>query len=376
LTFYLPPVDIHGLVSKHQILKEFSMLKKMKGLIVFAAAMLLFSCAKSEDATEAASMEDLYKQNGSPVTTRRVAPEAFSTYLKYSTVLAASSESVAYAMVSDVVRSINKQIGDRVERNEIVISFSTNNPNYQQARLTYDSAKSSFDRVSALYASADVSRQDFDNAKTQYDLAASGLEAVTDMVYAKAPIAGTITSINVHVTENVQPGMPLFTVSGGSGFEGRFYVGSDEIDRIKTGARVFIEKTSQPVEGRVTQVSLIMDGAKQAFPVSAVFPVENGGSRDLVSGMGVDLAVETYRNEKAIVVSRRELVKTGSGYTAYISVDNVAMPVAIQIGREQGLKYEIAGGLREGDLLISEGIQRLSDGMSVNITNTLAAGKK
>jgi RND family efflux transporter MFP subunit len=375
LTVYLPPVDIHGLVSKYQIFKEFFMLEKMKGIAVFAAAMLLFSCAKSEEA-EAASMEDMYKQNGSPVEARILAPEDFSTYLKYPTVLAASSESSAYATVSDVVRSINKRIGDRVERNEIVISFSADNRNYRQAKLAYDSAKTAFDRISALYAGADVSQQDFDNAKTQYDMAASGLEAVADMVYVKAPIAGTVTGINVHVTENVEPDMLLFTVSGGSGFEGRFYAGADEIDLIKTGARVFIEKTPRPVEGRVTQVSLIMDGTKQAFPVNAVFPAGTEGVRDLVSRMGVDLAVETYRNEKAIVVSRRELVKTGSGYTAYISVNNVAKPASVQIGREQGLKYEITGGLAEGDILISEGIQRLSDGMAVNITNTLAAEKK
>jgi hypothetical protein len=50
-----------------------------------------------------------------------------------------------------------------------------------------------------------------------------------------------------------------------------------------------------------------MDGTKQAFPVSAVFPVENEGSRDLVSGMGVDLTVDMKRLKKCTVGLHKNL---------------------------------------------------------------------
>jgi RND family efflux transporter MFP subunit len=313
-------------------------------------------------------MEQLYAEQGSPVSVRRLEAEDFSVYLKYPTVLSASSESTAYALLSDVVRRINVKIGDRVQQDDVVLSFSPDHQNLRQASAAWENVRSSFERSSALFANADISRQDFDTVRMQYEIAQANLKAANDMIYVKAPISGTLTQINVRETENVRPGTPLFTVSNDNGFEARFYVGADEIDRIMTGARVFIGDPADKLEGRVTQVSLIMDGTKQSFPVSAFF---NVASNKLISGMGVDLSVETYRNEKAIVVSRRELMKTGSGYTAYIAVDDEAKPIAVEIGREQGLRYEIAGGLEEGDLLICEGARRLSPDTPLHIVENV-----
>jgi RND family efflux transporter MFP subunit len=184
------------------------------------------------------------------------------------------------------------------------------------------------------------------------------------MVYVKAPITGTITQINVRPTENARPGMPLFTVSSRNGFEARFYVGLDEIDRIAAGARVYIDEPAQKIEGRVTQVSLAMDGTKQAFPVAAFFDGEN---RKIVSGMGVDIAVETYHNEKAIVLSRKELLQTAGAYTAFVADGEKPRQLSVQVGQEQGLKFEITGGLHEGDMLICDGLDRLSPDTKLNV---------
>jgi RND family efflux transporter MFP subunit len=347
-------------------------------VLAFTAAFSLVSCGSKTGDGEAVSIESLYEANGSPVAVRTVAHEDFSAYRKYATVLQASSESTAYSITSDVVRKINRKIGDTVARDEIVISFSEDNQNYQQALVAFEAAKSVFDRINALYKASDVSKQDYESAKTQYDLAKARLDAASDLVFARAPIAGKITSINVHQTENVRPGTVLFTVSGASqdaGFEGRFYVGEDEIDDIKSGARVFIDRDKR-VEGSVTQVSLIMDPIRQSFPVTAFFPMTSEQGSRLVSGMAVDLSVEIYRNEKALVVSRRELVISDSGYTAFLAVNDAAQPVNIAIGREQGLRYEVKDGLCEGDLLITEGAQRLQAGTPINTVSEVAVAKK
>ncbi|GHU64467.1 hypothetical protein FACS189447_01330 [Spirochaetia bacterium] len=352
--------------------------------VVFALAVFFaisaISCAGNKETGEAAmSMEQLYAENGSPVSVRKLEAEDFSVYLKYPTVIYASSESTAYAGLSDVVRTIPKKVGDKVARDEIIVSFSAENQQLQQAQLSYENALAAFNRSSALFKNNDISRQEFETVKMRYEAARATLRAANDMVYVKAPIAGTITQINVHPTENVRSGVSLFTVSGQNGFEARFYVGIGEIDRIMTGARVFIDSAASApkIEGRVTQVSLIMDSQKQAFPVTAFFDTD---SSKLISGMGVDLAVETYRNEKAIVVSRRELMKTDTGYTAFIAVEDaehgeshqggLAKPVPVKIGQEQGLRYEIAGGLEEGDILISVGMQRLTPETALNIVQT------
>jgi RND family efflux transporter MFP subunit len=315
-------------------------------------------------------MEQLYTEQGQPVSVRELALEDFSVYLKYPTVVYAASESTAYAALSDVVRVISKKVGDTVRQDEVIVSFSADNQTLRQAALAYEGASNAFSRTSTLYRNNDISRQDYDSVRMQYDIAEANLKAANDMVYVKAPISGTITQLNVHSTENVRPGSPLFTVSNQNGFEARFYVGVDEIERIQTGARVFIDDPSQNIEGRVTQVSLVMDSQKQSFPVTAFF---EGAHYKLVSGLGVDVAVETYRNEKAIVLSRKELVRSDEGYAAFVADGILTRQIAVRVGQERGLQYEITQGLYAGDMLICDNLDRLSPDTRLNITQLLAA---
>jgi RND family efflux transporter MFP subunit len=282
--------------------------------LIAAALVLAVSCAGKPETPPALSMETLYAENGYPVSVRVLKAEEFSVYLKYPAVLQAQSESTAYASLNDVVRNINVKAGDRVERDQVILSFSEDNQNFRQAQASYENARRAYNRSSVLFAAADISRQEFDTARMQYEIARAAFNTASDIINVKSPITGTLTRLDVHVTENVRPGTRLFTVTGSSGFETRFYVGANEIDRVHTGARVYIGSPDQNMEGRVSQISLMMDSAKQAFPVSAYFDVKGGNSRNLVSGMGVDVAVETCHNDSAFPGGTGQIRRKLSGF--------------------------------------------------------------
>jgi RND family efflux transporter MFP subunit len=350
------------------------MLKKTLLLLFVFPAFLMLSCSgNKEQGPQPLSMEQLHAENGIPVSVRELVPEDFSVYLKYPTVIQASSESTAYAAINDVVRTISVRVGDTVRQDDIIVSFSADNHTLTQARLAFENASASFNRTSALFNDNYVSRHDFDLVRMQYEIARANLKAANDMVYVKAPISGTITRINVHPTENVRPGSPLFTVSNQNGYEARFYAGVDEIQMIQTGARVFINDPDYNLEGRITNFSLMMDTQRQSFPVTAFF---DGRNNRFVSGISVDISVETYRNENALVLLRRELVETENGPIAYVIEGNKARETVVQTGREKGLLLEIIGGLREGDLIVSEGVQSINSESRLNIVPAiLSAGR-
>jgi multidrug efflux pump subunit AcrA (membrane-fusion protein) len=106
--------------------------------------------------------------------------------------------------------------------------------------------------------------------------------------------------------------------------------------------------------------------------VTAFFDVE---SRRIFSGMGVDIAVEIYRNEIAIVLSRKELVETDMGHAAFLTDGAIARQVNVQTGQERGLRVEITGGLHGGDMLVSEGAQQLVANGKLNIVPALVTGE-
>lgn len=346
------------------------MKRRIVPVLVLAVSVVACGGQGKSGADVTKSMEKIQAEEGVPVRVRPLVAKDFSVYLKYPTTLRSKAESTAYAGLSDVVRTIPVKVGDRVLRDQTVVTFSLDNPQYQQARLAFENAKSSYDRSSALFADAGMSKQDFDNVRTQYEIARATFKQIADAVEVKAPIDGYVTRINVRPTENVRPGDALFTVSNQDGFEARFYVTLEEIDRVKVGARAKIETSDGEAEGRVVEVSLIMDPDRKAFPATAFFA---GKTRGLVSGMSVDVGVETYRNESAIVVDRKELVRSGDSWIAYVaSADGKAQRRDVVVGRERGLELEIVGGLRAGEALISTGAQNVLDGTPVKVVETIA----
>ena len=311
-------------------------------------------------------MDQIYEAEGRPVSVRPLNPGPFSVYLQYPTVLRTRSESTAYASLSDVVRATPIKVGTFVKRDQVVLSFSHDNPEYQQAKLSFENAAAAYERGRALFAEAGISRQDFDNIQLRYDVARATFKSASDMIDVKAPIDGYLSRLNVKNTENVHPGQALFTISNQDGFEARFYVGAEEIDQIRTGARAKIEESGETIDGSVVEVSLIMDAEKKAFPVTAFF---GGRTKSLVSGLSVDVAVESYHSEGAYVVSRSELVKSGGSWSAYIARDGIAKKVDVVVGHQQDLSLEVIGGIKKGDLLISEGLQGISDGAKIKVVS-------
>lgn len=330
---------------------------------VLAAVFSLLSCAGKNNA-ESKSMEQIYEQNGRPVQIRTVQSELFSEYREYPADFKARSQSTAYAKTSDVVRSISVRVGQKVARDQVIMSFSTDNASYQQAKVQYDNAKLTYERMKSLYAAAGISKADFDGVSTQFALAREGLKAAEDMVYVKAPIDGFITQLNVQTSTNVRPGDALFTVSNQDGFEAYFYVMPEEIQDIRAGEKALINGRNETIEGRVTEVSLNLDPVKKAFLVKSFFA---GKPKTLVSGMSVDVSVEVYRNNDALVMNENELVNDGASFAAYVVKDGVAQKQNVEFGRQQGIDYEITGGIAKGDKLVTNGAQNLYDGEKVNV---------
>jgi RND family efflux transporter MFP subunit len=244
------------------------------------------------------------------------------------------------------------------------VSFGTNNTLYRQAKVSFENAESAYKRSIPLYESKGISQQAFDNVKAQYTLAENAYKAADDMINVKAPISGFITRLNVQVTEKVGSEDPLFTISNLELIEGQVWVSASEIGRIRMGQPAAVEWQGKKIAGRVSRVSLIMDSEKKAFLVLTEF--RNPG-RILTSGITADIAIETYSSDRAVVVQRKELVREGGKFYAYVAQNGTAERREILIGEDQGFLFELKDGLRSGELLIIEGHHQVREGSKIKI---------
>jgi RND family efflux transporter MFP subunit len=335
-------------------------------LLLFLVLALATGCAPKAEKSEGAfkSIEQIHREEGIPIRVREVGYEDFATSLKFPAVLKARSESAASAPVADVVREIHFTVGDYVNKDQVVVSFGTSNMIYRQAKVSFENAEAAFKRSVPLYESKGISQQAFDNIKAQYTLAENAYKAADDMINVKAPISGFITRLNVKVSEKTDSGNPLFTVSNLELIEGQVWVSASEIAGIRLGQPAAVEWQGKKIAGRVTRVNLIMDSEKKAFLVLTEF--RNPG-RTLTSGITADISIETYRSDRAVVVQRKELLREGGKFYAYVVQNNTAEKRELLLGADQGFLFELKDGLRPGDLLIIEGHHQVREGSKIKI---------
>ena len=336
------------------------MIKEMiQPIVLLLMIVLVVSCQK-EDPSAMKNMEEIYQEQGIPVKVRNIGEQDFSTYLTYTSSLKGIKESTGSSLVSDTVEEILVNVGDYVEKDQPVIRFPKSNPaaNYYQAKAGFDAAQQAFKRVASLYENNGISRQSYDDAKTQYDVQKANWIAVQDMVEVKSPLSGYIIRLGVQVSDNVHPGDSLFTVSNYDALSTTVWVADHEIRQIQTGQRATAEWEGIELQGEVTRVDLAMDNQKKAFAVQVRF---DNTAHAIPSGITAEIDIETKLIEDTIVVHRNEILKSQNDWYVFVDKDGYAVRRIIKPGERQGMFYQVVAGLQAGDKLITQGMTLVRD---------------
>lgn len=335
-------------------------------LIIILIFALLFSCSKEQQ--ESRNMEQIYKEEGVPVKTIAVELRLFETELSYHAVLSGIEESSAYAMVGDKVEKILVNVGDYVRKDQVLMSFPTDNPGaqYSQAKVAFDNAKTAYERVENLFKTGGISQQDLDNAKAGYDVATANWDAVQQSVKVRAPISGQVTKVNVRESDNVRRDDELFTISKTNKLKAKVWVAESEIQNVKKGLPAYAVWNDSTIQGKVVQVDLAMNQQVQAF--GAVIEFDN--PRNCVTcGVTADVVIKTYSNPNAMVVERKNILNDQEGSYVFVVNSGFAKKRYVTLGNQEGMNIEILEGLQQGDELIVEGQLLLDQDSKVKIIN-------
>ncbi|MDD3282452.1 MAG: efflux RND transporter periplasmic adaptor subunit [Candidatus Cloacimonetes bacterium] len=333
-------------------------------IVAISLVFLLSACGKKKQ--DAKSMDQLHEELGIPVRVVEIAKDTFIQQLRYNATLRGIKESTVQAMLGDVVTGIKAKVGDRVEKDSVIVTFPHNSPSaqYEQAKTAFNSIDATHERMLRLYQQGAISVQDYENVKTQWEVSKANLESSEQMVFVKAPISGVITDIMVNVSEKVFPGKDLFTISSTNGYKATLMVPEGEIDRVKKGGIVKARWNDIEISGRISEIAMALDPASKAFRVEAEFPQYRN---DLAFGITAELGVQVLRLPNVIIVDRHHLVRENGEAFVWLARDNKATKVPVTTGVTDQLKYEITEGLQEGDLLITEGIKSLTEGAKIRI---------
>lgn len=332
---------------------------KSRYLLVLAAAALFAGCAQDET-SEARSIEEIHASEGVPVNVRRAETTPFRTYLSFTATLSGAEESTATAMIGDEVAEVLHRVGEYVEQGTPVIRFPSDNPslNYEQARVGYESASQAFERVSRLFEEDGVSRQAYDDARTQFEIAEANWESVQQMAQVEAPISGYVTRINVFASDNVNPGDPLFTISSYEELKSTVWLTDRQVGAVRVGQPAVAVWQEELLRGEVVQVDMAMDDRRKAFAAKLRF--RNPELR-VQSGVTSTVEIVTFQDEEAIIVAEKETRSDADGTYVYLLEGDRAVRSRIRVGRRQGLYLEVLDGIEPGARIVTQGIDQLAD---------------
>ncbi|MCL2793131.1 MAG: efflux RND transporter periplasmic adaptor subunit [Spirochaetaceae bacterium] len=347
--------------------------KFLLALMLVMIFFLILGCFAARDENlETRSISQIHEEEGIPVRTMSVKAQEFTVALRHSAAVTGITESSASAMISDAVEQILFRVGDFVEKDTVVIRFPRSNPsaNFFQARAAHENSRETFRRVEQLFRSGGVSRQDYDNAKTGYDVARANWDTVNKMVNVTAPISGYITRLDARVSENVSHGDHLFTVTNYDTLVGQVWIQERDISRVRNGLNAEATWEGNTIRGNVVQVDRSLNPSRQAFGAFIEF---DNRDHKILSGVNADISIFIYESNSTIVIERKYLLNSSQESYVYI-IEHGNRPIrrVVRTGWQSGENIEITHGLYEGDILITEGSRFITESSRIRV---IAAGE-
>jgi len=293
--------------------------------------------------------------------------------------------------------------GERVQKGQLLYSIDPD-PLLQevaaqtsmvaQAQTVLAQAESDLKRIEPLAALSAVSEQELSMATSQRDAAASGLEAAIanlklaelNLGYAKmyAPIEGiigkTLAREGEFVGKDPNP-VILNTVSQLSSVRVQFFL--TERDYIKV-AKDFINRTNKKIEARDSEVELELlladgslyehkgkmdfidrniDSETGSILIQASFP---NPDRMLRPGQFARVKIKVREAKDAILIPQKCAKELQGQFSVmFVNSENIVESKQVVIIDKFGEFYVVEEGLKNGDKIIMEGLQKARSGMEI-----------
>ncbi len=243
-------------------------------------------------------------------------------------------------------------------------------------------------RLRPLAEKRAVPQQDLDNALASVDVGKASVtsaqarvqSAELDLGYCdvRAPITGLIGAKQVSIGELVGKGQPTLMATISTLDPIWFYCNVSEVSLLKAQAAasrtgkdmadapvtlILSDGSVHPAKGKIVFIDRAVDTKTGTLRVRAEFP---NPKKVLRPGMFARIKVDLGTRPESILVPERAVVELqGKNFVWVVGSDNKATQHAVSVGQQIGESALIQEGLKPGDRIIVEGVQKAREGATV-----------
>jgi multidrug efflux pump subunit AcrA (membrane-fusion protein) len=254
--------------------------------------------------------------------------------------------------------------------------------NVEQAKASVTTAQTNLAAFPETQRKAELQIQSNEEAKKQALISLNATKELAENYVITAPLAGTITALNVTVGDNASVGTGVATLSDITGWYISAYVDEVDILNVKNGedASVTMDQYSgKSFAGKVSYVSQSLGTTSNSVSAYPIKVLMTESPSTLVDGMSADVDI-TVSVAKGVLAVPSAAIST-SGGKSYVDV--IAMGadkkvttsrVEVNTGIEGDEYVEITSGLKAGDRILSKASTTATTTTSTSSTQSDGTG--
>lgn len=298
--------------------------------------------------------------------------------IKMQTVLdfigtAVSNESVNItSTVTQKVAQINFSDCDLVKKGDVLLQLNMDKQKaiLKQAEINVLEQERELARLEALKKKNVVAVKEYDAQNTRLQDAQAKLQETQEEINEGtivAPFDGKLGLRNVSVGALLTPSTIITTIDDIKKMKVDFSVPEKYLSLIDKDCEITATSVALPNQefhGKVLAVSPRISTISRSISVRGI--IDNDDYL-LKPGMMLNVTIK-MQDRDAILVPEAAVFSIGEKHFVFVvGVGNKAVQTEVEIGQRQKNAVEITSGLKSGDMIVTEGAVKISDGDIVNI---------
>ncbi|MDR3610568.1 MAG: efflux RND transporter periplasmic adaptor subunit [Ignavibacteriaceae bacterium] len=360
-------------------------MKKYLYLFVIAAGISVLEIGCGNDKAQQKPMNMAV-----PVSVYKIIPETATYFDNYPATVTPLNQVDLRPEVSGYITDIYFKEGQHVtkgmklydiDQRQYKAAYDQSVANLNVAKSNFDKAQQDYNRYSELAKNDAIARQvlehseaDLQTAKMQVTAAESNVKVVeTNFRYSViyASFDGTIGISQVKLGSSVTAGQTLLnTISSDNPMGVDFSVDEKQINRFtylmqskrdsrdSTFSVILPDQTIYPLAGRISFIDRAVDPQTGTIRTRLIFP---NPKNILRAGLTCNVRVRNENAEGSILVPFKAVVEQMGEYFVFVVNGNKVSQRKISIGNQENEKVIVKDGLRVGEEIVTEGIQKLKD---------------
>ena len=273
--------------------------------------------------------------------------------------------------VVNQVTAVRFTEGQQVRRGQVLVELDADQvrADLAAAEAALVESRRQFERSRELNVTKALSDSQIEQIEATYkgnEARVGAARARVNDTVIRAPFDGRVGLRRVSVGSLVSPGAVITTLDDTSTIKLDFSIPETFLSVVQPGLEIVARSVAYPDRvfgGKVSSIDSRVDPATRAVTVRALLPNEQGLLKP-----GMFLTVRLSRGAvDALLVPEEAIVPEQGDMFVFVAKDDQVAKRKIRLGERRVGNVQVTDGLAAGELVVTEGTQKLRDGASVTV---------